>query len=247
MGIFRLKYDYHNAKTIVKGEGAGVDAAYLLSDAGQVEPEKLEATFREDSFQFIPGKLGPAMAEAKGILARTGNPQLADFALDKAYYEDLKALADAVSSPFVKGYVTTLIDSANLRAAVRCVRMGKDAEFLRGALVAGGNVPVQRLVQAVFSGEGIAAAFASTPFSDAAALGAAAIEGGTMTEFERECDNAVNRYMTGAHLKSFGPEQVVGYLTAEEGNTMAVRMVLTGLLAGIDPERLKERLRESYV
>ena len=147
----------------------------------------------------------------------------------------------------MKGYVTTLIDSANLRAAVRCVRMGKDAEFLRGALVAGGNVPVQRLVQAVFSGEGIAAAFASTPFSDAAALGAAAIEGGTMTEFERECDNAVNRYMTGAHLKSFGPEQVVGYLTAEEGNTMAVRMVLTGLLAGIDPERLKERLRESYV
>ena len=136
----------------------------------------------------------------------------------------------------MKGYVTTLIDSANLRAAVRCVRMGKDAEFLRGALVAGGNVPVQRLVQAVFSGEGIAAAF-----------GAAAIEGGTMTEFERECDNAVNRYMTGAHLKSFGPEQVVGYLTAEEGNTMAVRMVLTGLLAGIDPERLKERLRESYV
>ena len=207
VGIFRLKYDYHNAKTIVKGEGAGVDAAYLLSDAGQVEPEKLEAAFREDSFQFIPGKLGPAMAEAKGILARTGNPQLADFALDKAYYEDLKALADAVSSPFVKGYVTTLIDSANLRAA----------------------------------------AFASTPFSDAAALGAAAIEGGTMTEFERECDNAVNRYMTGAHLKSFGPEQVVGYLTAEEGNTMAVRMVLTGLLAGIDPERLKERLRESYV
>ena len=232
VGIFRLKYDYHNAKTIVKGEGAGVDAAYLLSDAGQVEPEKLEAAFREDSFQFIPGKLGPAMAEAKGVLARTGNPQLADFAL---------------SSPFVKGYVTTLIDSANLRAAVRCVRMGKDAEFLRGALVAGGNVPVQRLVQAVFSGEGIAAAFASTPFSDAAALGAAAIEGGTMTEFERECDNAVNRYMTGAHLKSFGPEQVVGYLTAEEGNTMAVRMVLTGLLAGIDPERLKERLRESYV
>ena len=247
VGIFRLKYDYHNAKTIVKGEGAGVDAAYLLSEAGQVEPEKLEAAFREDSFQFIPGKLGPAMAEAKGVLARTGNPQLADFALDKAYYEDLKALADAVSSPFVKGYVTTLIDSANLRAAVRCVRMGKDAEFLRGALVAGGNVPVQRLVQAVFSGEGIAAAFASTPFSDAAALGAAAIEGGTMTEFERECDNAVNRYMTGAHLKSFGPEQVVGYLTAEEGNTMAVRMVLTGLLAGIDPERLKERLRESYV
>ena len=123
---------------------------------------------------------------------------------------------------------------------------------IAGALHTGlGNISVKATTEERLgftgSGEGIAAAFASTPFSDAAALGAAAIEGGTMTEFERECDNAVNRYMTGAHLKSFGPEQVVGYLTAEEGNTMAVRMVLTGLLAGIDPERLKERLRKSYV
>ena len=123
---------------------------------------------------------------------------------------------------------------------------------IAGALHTGlGNISVKATTEERLgftgSGEGIAAAFASTPFSDAAALGAAAIEGGTMTEFERECDNAVNRYMTGAHLKSFGPEQVVGYLTAEEGNTMAIRMVLTGLLAGIDPERLKERLRESYV
>lgn len=162
VGIFRLKYDYHNAKTIVKGEGAGVDAAYLLSDAGQVEPEKLEAAFRETASSSSPESSAPPWRRPRAFLPHR-QPQLADFALDKAYYEDLKALADAVSSPFVKGYVTTLIDSANLRAAVRCVRMGKDAEFLRGALVAGGNVPVQRLVQAVFSGEGIAAAFASTP------------------------------------------------------------------------------------
>lgn len=66
VGIFRLKYDYHNAKTIVKGEGAGVDAAYLLSDAGQVEPEKLEAAFREDSFQFIPGKARPRHGGGQG-------------------------------------------------------------------------------------------------------------------------------------------------------------------------------------
>jgi len=40
---------------------------------------------------------------------------------------------------------------------------------------------------------------------------------------------------------------VVGYLAAEENAITTVRMILTGLLSGIDPDRLKERLRDTYV
>jgi vacuolar-type H+-ATPase subunit C/Vma6 len=45
----------------------------------------------------------------------------------------------------------------------------------------------------------------------------------------------------------FGPELVVWYLTVEETNIINVRMILSGLREGIDPERLRERLRETYV
>ncbi len=245
--IFRAKYDYHNAKAIVKGEGAAVSAEHILSRAGRIEPEKLEAAFHEDDFRYIPEKLGTAMAEAKGLLARTDNPQAADFVLDKAYFAEILALAKTITSPFALAYVRTLIDSANLRTCVRCVRMGKDPDFMRDALIDGGAVPMDFAVRGSVTADELNELFGSTVFSQAAALGGTALEGGPITLFERECDNAVNRFLDTARRTGFGSEVVVGYLAAEENAITTVRMILTGLLSGIDPERLKERLRDTYV
>ena len=68
-----------------------------------------------------------------------------------------------------------------------------------------------------------------------------------MTQFEKACDNAVNAFLDTARRTGFGSEVAVGYLAAEENAITTVRMVMTGLLSGIDPERLKERLRDTYV
>lgn len=247
VNIFRLKYDYHNAKALIKGEGAGVNASHILSTAGRVSPDALEAAFREDSCRDIPEPLSTAMAAAKALLARTGNPQAADFVLDKAYYAEMTALAQKITSPFPARYVRTLIDGANLRTVVRCVRMGKDAEFMRQALIPGGNVSLEGVLRGSVTVDELTDMYGSTPYREAAALGGAILEGGSMTAFERECDNAVNRFLGEARHVSFGSEVVVGYLAAEENSTTAVRMILTGLLSGIGPERLKERLRDTYV
>ena len=245
--VFRLKYDYHNAKALIKGEGVGVSASHILSNAGRIKPEALEAAFREEDYRYIPGRLGAAMGEAKGLLARTGNPQAADFVLDKAYFAELTELAGRVQSPFMGQYVRTLIDGANLRTVVRCVRMGKSPEFMAQALIGGGNVSLDLAIRGSVTPEELASLFASTPYREAAVLGGTALEGGSMTAFERECDNAVNSFMDTARRTGFGSEVVVGYLAAEENSTTTVRMILTGLLSGIDPERLKERLRDTYV
>ena len=245
--IFRLRYDYHNAKVLIKGEHTAEDTSRLLSSAGRIAPERLSEAFRTDNYRAVPGQLGSAMGEAKSVLARTGNPQTADFVLDKAYFADMTAAAERVDNAFVRGYVRLLIDSANLRAAVRCARMKKDELFLREALAEGGNIPAERVAKSFSSGDGMAELFASTPLVKAAELGDAAATGGRLTEFERECDNAVNRYITAARSCGFGPEIVLAYLAAEENTTTAVRMVLTGRLAGVSREHMKERLRESYV
>ena len=245
--IFRARYDYHNAKAIIKGEGIGVNADHILSGAGRVDSAKLEESFREDDFRYIPEKLGAAMAEAKGVLARTDNPQAADFVLDKAYFAEILSLADEVSAPFAAQYVKTLIDSANLRTCVRCFRMGKDPDFMRLALIEGGNVPMDFAVRGTVTADEFNELFASTVFKEAAVLAGAALEGCPMTLFERECDNAVNRFLDTARRTGFGSEVVIGYLAAEENAITTVRMILTGLLSGIDPDRLKERLRDTYV
>ena len=91
--LFRLKYDYHNAKTVLKAEAMGADPLRLMSFSGRVAPEKLKSAWDEERLPDLPKVLGEAMVEAASTLARTANPQLADFELDRAYFAEMKAIA----------------------------------------------------------------------------------------------------------------------------------------------------------
>ena len=241
--LFRLKYDYHNAKAVLKGEAMGVDPLRLMSSSGRVAPEKLKAAYDEERVSDLPPVLGAAMVEAGNTLARTANPQLADFELDRACFDEMKTIAAELDNPFLAGYVKLLIDAANLKSAVRTARMRKSADFLSSVLIKGG-ADVDRIAAA--DGDGLAAIFAHTPLEKAAAAGAEAIAGGSMTAFELLCDNAVNDYLRSAKLVSYGPEVVAAYIAAVETEITAVRMILTGALAGVDADTIKERLRDLY-
>ena len=244
--VFRIKYDYHNAKTLIKAEAAALEREDLLSSSGRVPVQTLIKSFTEEKFTGVPPVLADAIVQAKSVLARTANPQLADFALDKAYFTELLKAARELDSDFLTGYARILIDSANLRSAVRTMRMGKDLDFLKLALVPGGGIDAGRITASSSSGEALAALFTNTLLAEAAALGAEAVKGGRMTDFELACDNAVTAYLTRARLVAFGEAPVIAYLAAVEGEITAVRMILTGFLAGIAPDTIRERLREFY-
>ena len=244
--VFRMKYDYHNAKTLIKAEAAALEREDLLSSSGRVPVQTLIKSFTEEKFTGVPPVLADAIVQAKSVLARTANPQLADFALDKAYFTELLKAARELDSDFLTGYARILIDSANLRSAVRTMRMGKDLDFLKLALVPGGGIDAGRIAASSSSGETLVALFTNTLLAEAAALGAEAAKGGRMTDFELACDNAVTAYLTRARLVAFGEAPVIAYLAAVEGEITAVRMILTGFLAGIAPDTIRERLREFY-
>ena len=243
--LFKLKYDYHNAKAIIKAEAMGTDCRRLLSDAGRIPGQKLLEIYNEDKRILLPEKLADAMSDAKATLARTANPQLSDFVLDRAYFGEVRAMADKVGSSFLKGYAQILVDTANLKSAVRTLRMGKNQDFLAAVLIEGGNVGTQRIT-AAGDKDSLAALYARTKLEKAASLGADALAGGSMTEFERACDNAVNAYLRDAKLVPYGCEPVAAYLAAVEGEIQAVRMILTGRLAGVRPQVIRERLRDLY-
>ena len=245
--LYRLRYDYHNAKAIVKAEAMGTDANGILSNSGRIAPEKIREAFFTEDYRFIPPVLGKAMSRARDMLAKSENPQLSDFILDEACYAEMAAIAEKLDSRFVKDYVRLCIDSANLRSCVRCSRMKKDSEFLGSVLLPGGNLDKNHLASAVGAGDGIASAFAGTALKEAAVLGAEAARGGRLTAFELKCDNTVIRFMRSARMHGFGPECVAGYIAASENDITSARIILTGLLSGLSAEHIRERLRDNYV
>ena len=245
--VFRIKYDYHNAKVLIKAEGMGIDAGHLLSDCGCIAAKVIESEFRSGSYNRIPMIMSEPMREARELMGRSSNPQLVDFMLDKAYFAELLTKAERIESPFLLRYARLLIDSANLRSVVRTIRMGRGSDFMKSVIIPGGNVGIKRLSVVEMSPDGLTAAFSMSPLKEAAVLGGAVIAGGELTAFEQACDNAVTRYLCKAKTKGFGDDPVISYLAAVEGELTTVRMILTGLKAGVDPQILKERLRDLYV
>lgn len=236
LDLFRVKYDYHNAKVLLKAAVTGQDAQRLLLHGGRYDPQEPEqwgSIFRH------------AVEEARTCLEQTGDPQQADLLLDKACFYEMGLLAKECGSEFLQGYVRLAIDAANLRSCVRCARLEKGYDFLKQVLMEGGSVSVDALLRARDVGE----PFRVGLLRDAAQLADQLAKPGAsaLTVFERECDNALMAYQDKARRTPFGEEVVAGYLFAREAELTAIRTVMAGRMAGLDGDVIRQRLRKSYV
>lgn len=246
VALFRMRYDYHNAKTIIKAEASGHSMEGITSEAGRVSAQALKDAYESGESGSVPQPLLQAMAQARDVLSRTSDPQLADMILDCAYYAEYAQAARQTGSAFLEGYAALSADCANLRAAVRARRMQKDAAFLREVLAEGGSVPAEAICQALQQQEPFAPLFGKTTLFDAAQAGDAS-QGGSLTQFERQCDDTLMAYLATAKQIVFGEQVLVAYLCALETEISAARMIVNGLQAGIPADTIRTRLRRLYM
>lgn len=245
--VFCIQYDYHNAKVLLKAQAMGREPDGLFIDAGRYPADQLRDGYLKDDLSGCSDVFRNAVTRAKESLALTGDPQSADLILDTAYYQELLSAAGRSGSAFLTGYVKRSIDCVNLRSAVRAARMGRGAEFLRRVLIPGGDLSLDSLTAAAAGSGELTAAVGKGPLEAAAEAGAKAMEGGPLTEFERLCDDALTAYLGKAKTVPFGEHPLIGYLYARQSELTTIRIILTGRLAGLDTETIRERLRESYV
>ena len=237
--VFKVKYDYHNLKALLKARAMGMDGKRLLLDAGRVSAGELEKAVTEGDYGALPDALRRAAEEAAEVLG-------SDFVLDRAYYAEMLSAARDTGSGFLVRYVQASVDAANLRSAVRTLRMKKGADLLKRVLVEGGTVSPDSIQAAALSGS-LEELFRPTQLRQAAELGTAAAQGGSLTAFEKACDDAVTAVAAGAKSVPFGVEAVVSFLVAKEIEFTAVRIIMSSRMAGIDGDTIRERLREAYV
>lgn len=248
LDVFRLKYDYHNAKALLKAKAMGQDPERMLTGLGRIPAKTMAEAVESRDLNGLPPLLAAAVEEASEVLETTRDPQLCDIVLDRWSYRDMMAVAEETGSEFLRGYVRASIDAANLRALVRTLRMGKNADFLSGVLFEGGDVDSRSILTvAGAAGAGLAELYAPTALKDAAEAGAAALSGGPLTEFEKLCDDAVSGYLAGSLLIPFGEAPLVSYLAARETEYTNLRILLMGRKAGLAPEVIRSRLRASFL
>lgn len=235
--LFRLKYDCHNAKALVKSAISGLSADRLLSDCGSIKKDVLSEAILDDRSELIPDTLAHAVEEARSTLARTGNPQPTEFILDAWQYSEMHAMADSLENEYASNYVRLLTDCANLRGAVRVLRLGGDSELFALSQLPCGSVEIRSP-----SAEAISEAFDGTPLSAAADTGNDAVKGGELTPVERLCDSAISSFISDSSLVSFGVECLIAFLAGLEEDLATVRMIMSMKMVGMEPARIRERL-----
>lgn len=241
LDLFRMKYGYHNAKVIVKSKGDLEKNRILLSDSARFSEAALMEVYRSaEGDGELPHGYAAAIREAKNALARTGNPQLADFILDRTYFAEMLNEAAKSRKTYITDYVRMQIDQANLRSVIRTLGMPRREELLKDALIEGGTIGTEELLLASRSRETLAALYATTEFAKAAATA-------DLSLFEKEADNAMRNYVLRVNYVPFGPEVIIEYLSALEYEITTLRIVLIGKLMGIPEAKLRERLRDRYV
>lgn len=246
--IFKLKYDYHNVKAVLKAEAMGTNPDHMLMDMGRVGAAALKEAVLSGELDDLPGRLAAAAAEAKEVLDTTRDPQLSDIVLDRWCYLDMDDVAEATGSEFLHGYVKAQIDAANLRSLIRTIRMGKNTEFLRGVIFAGGDIEEETVLKiSENGGNNLMDVYGSTRFRAAAEAGAEALQGGALTAFEKLCDDAVSDYLAGAQFVPFGEAPLLAYLAARETEYTNLRILLLGRSTGLNADVIRSRLRASYV
>ncbi len=207
--FFRLRYDYHNAKVLLKGLALNKEENRLFSPLGRISPERLTEAFREKKESMLPRIFAAALTEAGDTLSRTGNPRLSDFILDKAYLDEMRQTAEETGSEFLVDYAKLLADSINLRALMRMIKSGVSADMLGYILTGHGSVDLGRIRAAypdvipLYKGGALNAAL---PSAEGTVMG----EG--FSQFERMCQHILDEYMSSAKYQSFGEKVLIYYL-----------------------------------
>lgn len=246
--IFSYPFDYHNIKALLKAEFLGTDAKSILMSGGTIDPVAMAVLVKERNYMGMTRHMRAAIEESVDTHARTKDPQCVDLICDRECYADICEAAKRSGNAFVIGYVKLLIDTINLKTFVRARKMGQPWSFFGTVFISGGDISEKVFVSGYEEPVAqFAARLEGTALKKAAEEGLASMkETGSFTDIERLCDDALMDYVKDAKYISFGIEPLIAYMAAKQAEIRCVRIVLAGKAAGLAPNLIRERLRETY-
>lgn len=245
--FLQYQYDCNNIKAIIKCSARGIAFDDMLMPIGSVSVDDAKKAFSDKNYSKYPEAMAKAIAEAEEAFAATANPQKIDFIIDRACFEDMKKAAENTKIPLARKLAVAKIDLVNIMQTLRILRMklGNGAEaMLREVYIEGGTLDMMSLVKAIEDTDEFIRELRRSEYYKLADLIEADV---SLGEIERKVDGIYFGIAKEAKWVPFGAEIAIGYIFALEYEIKNLRLVLAGKEAGLSPETIKERLRESYV
>lgn len=239
--IFLSQNDFYNIKLILKSKIQGKDYKANLVDSGIISKEQIVLIMENEEYNKLDADTKQAIYEAIGAYQKTKMPFVIDAILDKACFKKMETLSKKIQNEFIQKYIEKLIDITNIKTFFRIRKIYKDSSIFEISFIEGGKISLKTFMENINEDEqNLKNKFMG--FSDCIEYAIYNYE--TLDKF---CDNYIMKYMKEAKLKSLTIEPIVAYTYAKQTEFKNIRIIFTGKLNNISSEKIKERLRESYV
>lgn len=238
-----LPIDGNNIKAAIKCAATETEPRGVFLPGGQWEPEEVLRMARERDFSRLSPALAQAAEKASQALLQTGDSQLCDVLIDQACLEEILRQGRESGLPVLERYGEWTVATANIQTAARACKAQKNRQFLELALAPCQSLDVNALAEAAQRGmEKLLEYLNTTPYAEGAALLQR-----SASAFEKWRDDRAMALIQGEKGEYFTAGPLFAYAVARRREIDTVRILLSGKRNGLEDDKLRERLRETYV
>lgn len=247
--VSRIKNDYNNLKILLKSYFLEVERDELLSKFGMVDINALKASVQNKEFRDVPKLVEEAVLQVMEDFELNGNPQNIDLIVDKKMYQHIRESVKKLNMKPYEEYLKVEIDMINLKTFLRIRRIGGDFNFFQKAFIEGGSITLDEFQKFFLENLSVVGdLFSYTPYgSFLTEAFKQFMESGSITEFEKDCDNYLLKVAKEGKNLAFGAGPILGYIKAKENENKAIRIIMVGKINNIPSSMIRGRLRDLYV
>lgn len=241
--IFRYRIDYHNLKVAIKESYILKEVPNVYMADGTIPIEKIRKCAADNDFAPLPYPMMRCAIEARDVLFHTGDSQLCDVIIDKGSLAAIYQSGQNSGNDLIKDYVELKCGSANINIAVRASKAGKDTDFLQRAFVECHSISIPKLISATLNGiDSICEYLSETSYRDAVDAIKKSSEA-----FDKWCDDRMMQLIQPQKYNAFTISPLAAYKLAKDNEIKTVRIILSGKFNDLPEQKIRERMRKSYV
>ncbi|MBQ7151277.1 MAG: V-type ATPase subunit [Synergistaceae bacterium] len=244
LDIFRLPYDFHNVKVLLKGlfkvrggdtEGRRYD---LISKLGTIDTEELTNSIETEEYGFLPYGLTDLIPACWTLWDQTKNAQAVELLIDHAMFKAMLNVAENLKMPDIIQWVKFKIDAENLRAAIRLARMKYDPAKSLPFFHEGGTIRPDDMAKLLNEPQETWSRILS--YTDIGSVLGALSEQSDMkaalSDVSKALDDYLLKVLEKAKYSMDSPANVLLFLLTKEAEARNMRVALVCVAGGLDRE-----------
>ena len=244
LDIFRLPYDFHNVKVLLKGlfkvrggelEGRRYD---LLSKLGTIDTEELTNAIETEEYGFLPYGLTDLIPQCWQLWDASKNAQAVELLIDHQMFKAMLNVAEGLKMPDVIQWVKFRIDAENLRSAIRLSRMKYDAAKALPFFHEGGTIRPDDMAKLLNEPQETWSRILS--YTDIGSVLSALNEQNDMktalSDVSKALDDYLVKVLEKAKYSMDAPANVLLFMLTKEAEARNMRVALVCVAGGLDRE-----------